>query len=474
MGGYSWQHFYNSGSEYTNDFYDVGTPSSDQEFASEYFLVSFYGRLNYSYKGKYLLTGTVRRDGTSRFRADGDNQWGVFPSAALAWRISEEDFLSDNALISELKLRLGWGVTGQQDVTGNAYVGYPTYTLSDAGAQYVFGDSWFKTYRPNGYDPDLKWEETTSTNIGVDFAILNDRLSGSVDYYYRETKDLINSITVAAGTNLSDRIISNVGSLENEGVEVNITGRPISKPDFFWEIGANYTYNRNEITNLTVIDDPSYVGVASGDLGSGNYIQMQSVGYALNTFYLYEQVYDQDNNPLEGVYVDQDNNGIINSLDRIHYGNSTPDVLIGLNTSLRYKNWDFNMSGRFQFGAQIYNGVEKNSANWVSVYSATTQSLSNKLTSASDNNFRYSDEQRVYSSHWIEDADFFKLDNATIGYNFKSLFGDEKRNLRVSLTGQNLLVISPYSGIDPEVFDGIDNNLFPRPTTIMVGVKLGF
>ncbi len=473
MAGYSWQYFKNEGYKYENDYYDVReTATEDTPYGGENYLISYYGRVNYTLNDKYLLTGTIRRDGTSRF-ADG-NRWGTFPSAAFAWKVKEESFLQNIETINDLKFRVGWGITGQQDVTGNDYVGYGTYTLSDNGAMYVLGNTWYNTYRPNAYNPDLKWEETTSTNLGIDFSILDNRISGSFDYYYRETTDLINEITVAAGTSLSDRVVSNVGSLENQGFEINLVGRIISKKDLFWEVGGNLTYNKNEITKLTAVDDPSYVGVPSGDLGSGNYIQMNSVGHSVNSFYVYEQVYDQNGSPLEGVYVDQNDDGIINSSDKIFYGSSTPDYLIGLNSTLKYKNWDFNLSGRFQLGAQIYNGVEAGSSNLVSIYNPTTQSLSNKLTSASKTNFRNTDEQRAFSSYWIENADFFRLDNLSIGYNFKSILGIESSNLRLSMTAQNVLLISDYSGLDPELFNGIDNNVFPRPFTVMFGVNFGF
>lgn len=473
MGGYSWQHFKNEGHKYENDFYDVReTPTEDLPYGGENFLISYYGRFNYTFKERYLLTGTVRRDGTSRF-ADG-NRWGTFPALAFAWKMKEESFLKDVKAVSDLKLRLGWGITGQQDVTGNDYVGYGTYTLSDNGAMYVSGNTWVNSYRPNAYNPNLKWEETASTNIGVDYSFLNGRLSGSIDYYYRKTTDLINKITVAAGTSLSDRIVSNVGSLTNKGVELSLVGRIISKEDLTWELGGNLTYNKNEITKLTAVDDPSYVGVPSGDLGSGNYIQMNSVGQAVNSFYVYEQVYDQSGKPLEGVYVDQNGDGTLNSADRIFYGSSTPDYLIGLNSSVHYKNWDFSVSGRFQLGAQIYNKVQADGANYVNIYNATTQALSNKLTAASNTGFLYSEEQRAFSSLWIENADFFRLDNLSVGYNFNSPFGLDKSTLRLSLTGQNLFVISDYSGLDPEVFNGIDNNIFPRPTTFLFGVNFGF
>lgn len=473
MAGYSWQHFKNEGHRFQNDYNNFReTPTEDRPYAGENYLISYYGRFNYTFKEKYLLTGTVRRDGTSRF-ADG-NRWGTFPAFAFAWKMKEESFLKDIDVISNLKLRLGWGITGQQDVTGNDYVGYGTYTLSDNGAMYVLGDQWYNTYRPNANNPDLKWEETTNTNIGVDFALLNNRLSGSIDYYYRETTDLLNMITVAAGTSLSDRIVSNVGSLENQGIEVNLVGRIISKSDLFWEVGANLTYNKNEITKLTAVNDPNYVGVPSGDLGSGNFIQMNSVGHSVNSFYVYEQVYGHNGNPLEGVYVDQNGDGVINADDRIFYGSSTPDYLIGLNSTVKYKNWDLSVSGRFQLGAQIYNDVEAGGANMVNVYNPTTRALSNKLSAASETNFLFTDEQRAFSSHWIEDADFFRLDNLSIGYNFESVFGIKGSNLRLSLTGQNLFTISDYSGLDPEVFNGIDNDIYPRPTTILFGVNFGF
>jgi len=473
MAGYSWQYFKDEGYDYENDFYDNRLePKRDLPNAGENYLISYYSRVNYSFKNKYLVTGTIRRDGTSRFAEN--NRWGNFPSVALAWKIKNEGFLSNIEAITDLKVRLGWGITGQQDISGDNYPGYPTYTLSDNGARYIFGNTWYNTYRPNAFNPDIKWEETTSKNIGIDFGFLENRIFGSVDYYTKETKDLINKITVAAGTSFSDRIVSNVGSMENKGVEINLVGRPISTPDLLWEIGANLTYNENKITQLTAVDDPNYVGVPTGDLGSGNFIQMNSVGRPVNMFYVYEQVYDKNGKPLEGVYVDQDNNGIINSDDKIYMGNSTPDYLIGVNTQVKYKNWDFKLNGRFQLGAQVYNDVAQGSSNFVSVYSPTTRALSNKLANSADTGFKNPDEQRKFSSLWIENADFFRLDNVSIGYNFGELPNFYGAKLRVSLTGQNLFVISDYSGLDPEIFDGRDNNVFPRPTTIMLGVNIGF
>ncbi|WP_082305069.1 TonB-dependent receptor [Persicobacter sp. CCB-QB2] len=441
MGGYSWQHFLNEGHNFKNDFDNARpVPLQDLPFAGENYLVSFYGRFNYTFADKYLLTGTVRQDGTSRFNAD--NRWGTFPSVAAGWKIHEEAFLKSSNFVNELKLRAGWGITGQQDISGNDYVGYATYTLSDNGARYVFGDRWFNTYRPNGLDPNLKWEETTNINMGIDFVLMEQRLRGSFDVYHRTTNDLINTITVAAGTNLSDRIVSNIGSLVNQGFEVNLLGIPVMTDDFYWEVGANLTYNQNEITQLTAVDDPSYAGVPTGEIGDGRFIQMNSVGRSVNAFYVYEQVYDQAGNPLEGVYVDQNGDGIINSEDLVHYGSSVPNYLIGLNTKVSYKNWDLSLSGRLQLGAQIYNQVAQGSQNWNMVYNPTTQALSNKMANSGDTQFLYTDNQRAFSSHWIENADFFRMDNITIGYNFDSFFGMEKTNMRVYATGQNLFVIS--------------------------------
>ncbi len=473
MGGYSWQHFKNEGHNFKNDFDNARpTPLQDLPFAGENYLVSFYGRFNYTLNEKYLLTGTVRQDGTSRFNAD--NRWGTFPSVALGWKIHEESFLKNSSVINELKLRAGWGITGQQDITGNDYVGYGTYTLSDNGAQYVFGDKWFNTYRPNGFDKNLKWEETTNINVGLDFTVLDSRLNGSVDLYHRTTNDLINTITVAAGTSLSDRIVSNVGSLMNSGVEINLLGIPVMNDDWYWEVGGNLTYNYNEITKLTAIDDPNYPGVPTGDIGEGRFIQMNSVGRSVNSFFVYEQVYDENGMPMEGVYVDQNGDGIINAADRVHMGNSVPNVLIGLNTKVNYKNWDFSMSGRLQLGSQIYNSVAQGNQNWNMVYNPTTEALSNRLSNSSETNFLEPDNQRAFSSHWIENADFFRMDNISVGYNFDSFFGLDKTTFRVYATGQNLFVVSKYSGLDPEVFSGIDNNIYPRPRTFLLGLNVGF
>ena len=288
--GYSWQHFYNKGATLT-DNYAKSIVYTDTKYATENYLVSFFGRLNYTYKNRYLLTATIRDDGSSKFSSS--NRWGLFPSLAFAWDIKEEDFLKSSDLFNQLKLRLGYGVTGQQDV-GNDYPYLARYTFGYTNAQTQFGNAFITTIRPEGYDANLKWEQTTTYNVGLDFGLLKNRISGTAEVYYRPTKDLLNTIDVPAGTNLTNRITTNVGTLVNKGIELTLNFKPIVNPDFEWSFGLNATLNKNEITKLTLVDNPLFVGVETGSIsgGVGNYVQMNSVGYPVNSFYLAQQVYD--------------------------------------------------------------------------------------------------------------------------------------------------------------------------------------
>jgi iron complex outermembrane receptor protein len=291
MGGYSWQHFYQENNTYNNDVAHSDAHRNTVIDKGEYYLVSFFGRFNYTLLDRYLLTFTLRDDGSSRFSKD--TRWGLFPSAALAWKINEESFLKNVDALSTLKLRVGYGITGQQDIPGGNYPYLPRYTYSDQYAMYQLGNSYYYTLRPEGYDANIKWEETTTKNIGLDFGFLNARINGSVEYYIRETKDLINKIPVAAGTNLSNYIVTNVGDMENKGFEFDLNFKPVVKKDFHWGVGLNASANKNEITKLTANQDPSYVGVLVGGIsgGVGNTIQVHSVGYPMYSFFVYQQVY---------------------------------------------------------------------------------------------------------------------------------------------------------------------------------------
>lgn len=468
--GYSWEHHYSRGSEYATNFDRSDTLVVDQntDYETEHYIVSFFGRLNYTFKDKYLLTATLRQDGTSRFSED--NRWGLFPSAALAWKIHEEPFLQNVDEISQLKLRLGYGVTGQQRIGQGDYPYLGRYTYGEPNASYQFGDEFVQTLRPEGYNANLKWEETTTYNVGLDYGFLNDRIFGSIEAYYRETTDLLNVIPVPAGTNFTNRILSNVGTLEVKGLEVNLTGRPISTEDSFWEIGFNLSHNVNEITKLTTVDDPNYIGVETGGIagGTGNTVQIHSVGYPRSSFYVFEQVYDEEGNPIEGLYVDRNDDGVINDDDKYRYHSPDPDVTLGLSSRFEYQNWDASFSARANLGNYVYNNVASSN----SFYSDMlyTQYIRNAPTSIFDTNFS---TEQFHSDHYVENASFLRMDNITLGYTFGNLF-EGISSLRLSAAVQNAFVITNYSGLDPEVFNGIDNNMYPRPRTFMLGLNLNF
>jgi iron complex outermembrane receptor protein len=468
MAGYSWQHFWRKGSYWqTNEAQNKLLTNT--HYNTENYLVSFFGRLNYSLMDKYLLTLTLRDDGSSRFSKA--NRWGLFPSAAFAWKIKEESFLKNVEAVSDLKLRLGYGITGQQDIYSGDYPYLARYTFGQPTAAYQFGDQFINTLRPEGYDANLRWEKTTTYNIGLDYGFANNRITGTVEYYYRPTTDLINTIPVPAGTNLTNQILTNVGDLVNKGVEFAILGRIISTENMAWEVGYNVSFNKNEITRLTATDDPNYKGVFVGGIGGGvgNTIQIHTVGYPVNSFYIYEQVYDNAGKPIEGLYVDRNGDGKISELDKYQYHKPAPDVFMGINSRFSYKNWDLSFSGRVSLGNYVYNNV--NSGNGVSAYMYNGVGYATNVVS--DAVYTGWSSPRYWSDYYIEDASFFRMDNINLGYQFKNV-ASSKMNLYVSLTAQNAFVISKYKGLDPEVFNGIDNNFYPRPRIFLLGLKLDF
>ncbi len=474
--GYSWQHFYREGDnanrpwELTDGEY-VGADTT--VYKNENYLVSFFGRVNYSLLDRYLVTVTLREDGSSRFSKD--NRWGLFPSAAFAWKINEEMFMESVPEINELKLRVGWGITGQQDISDNYYPYLATYRISQMGAYYQFGDTYYPTQRPNAYDANIKWEETTTSNIGIDFGLFDDKVIGSLDYYQRTTKDLINEIPIAVGTNFSNYLTTNVGTLENKGFEAALTVRTISTPDVRLEISGTFSYNQNEITKLTRVNDPSYTGYLTGDDisgGVGNKVLINSVGHPANSFYLFKQVYDDGGMPIEGLYIDKTGNGGTVSGDdanKYYLGKAAPDYLIGLSSRLTYKQFDFSFNGRLSLGNYVYNNNASNKALYQNLYNQSGFT-SNIPTSISDTEFS---NAQFFSDVYLEDASFFRMDNINIGYSFNE-FLTEKLSGRVGFTLQNAFVITKYSGLDPEVSTGIDNNIYPRPRTCMLGLTLDF
>lgn len=468
--GYSWQHFKRTSHSETNGYTDANHPAQEStitNFASEYFLVSFFGRLNYTLMDRYLLTFTLRDDGSSKFSAG--NRWGLFPSAAFAWKISDESFMKNVQAVSNLKLRLGWGKTGQQDIKTASGTDYPSqaqYILSAIGSYYIIDGQYIPTLRPNTYDPDIKWEETTTTNVGVDFGFINDRITGSVDLYKRVTNDLLNTVTIPTGSNFSNTLTTNVGSLENKGIEVALNVVPISKKDMSLTIGANLTYNHNEITKLLFTDNPNYIGVLYGDGMTGTK-QVTRVGHPAYSFFVNKQVYGQDGKPIEGLYVDLSGKGGTvngNNEDKYIYHNPTPDYVLGLSFSFKYKDFDLSASSHSNIGNYVYNQVAAGAS-----YDQMSQIgyWKNFSKALAKTNFV---KRQFTSDYFVENASFFKLDNISAGYQFNNIVN--KVNAHVSFTVQNVFCATKYSGIDPEISGGIDNNFYPRPRTFILGLSL--
>ena len=475
-GGYSWNHIRRDEDRLQVSIVDEmhpRVPASDSaSTATESYLVSFFGRLNYTFLDRYLLTVTIREDGSSRFAKA--NRWGLFPSAAFAWKIKEESFLRDVKALTELKLRLGWGVTGQQNIQDNDYPAQAQYRSSLSGFSYQFGNDFYQTLRPNAYDANIKWESTTTQNIGLDFGFANDRITGSIDVYKRVTDDLLNRIAIPNGSNFSNVLLTNVGSLENKGAELSLNVRPISTKDQDLTIGFNVSYNQNEITKLLRTDDPDYIGVPTGGgIFSGN-SQIQQVGSPLNSFFVNQQVYDANGRPIEGVYVDlSGEGGAINGIDKnkYTYKKPSPDYLMGLSARYAYKNFDISASSRISLGNYVYNSIASG-ASYDIRYALGYWANAPKYLE--DTKFV---TRQPYSDYFVQNASFFKLDNINAGYNIVNIMN--KVNARVSFTVQNVFTVTKYDGTDPEVniggdSPGVDNNFYPRPRTFILGVNLTF
>ena len=501
--GYSWQHFKNrgwndngiyaglayNGLTINQDGQYVVTPNTASEgnvgktyqnmaivpWINELQLISFFGRLNYSLKDTYLLTFTLRDDASSRFSKD--NRWGLFPSVALAWKINNMSFFEGaRDVMNEFKLRMGWGVTGQQDL-GDLYFPYlAIYNLATQPSYYPWvnenGEVEYRpTLYPGAYNEDLKWEETTTWNVGVDMAFLNNRITASLDWYLRNTEDLLSTVTIPPGSATSNEMSRNIGSMRNIGVEFAIEARPVVTRDFTWTIGYNVAWNKNEITELNNSDDPNAVvevGGISG--GTGNRVQVHKVGYPAYSYYMYEQVYDANGLPIEGEYVDQDGDGVITPNDRVVRYQKDPKVTMTMNNTFNWKNWDFGFVLRANFGAKVYNNVlsQRN------VLNRTYQN--NNLSNMVVNDFYFDGSTGAdlyHSDYYLRNGNFLRCDNITLGYTWDNLL---KNQLRLRLYGavQNPFVITKYNGLDPEVFGGIDNNVYPRPTTYSIGLVATF
>ncbi len=479
MAGYSWQEFKVHSSSVTTDADKVRIIEEADDYDYMYRLISFFGRANYSYAGKYLLTATVRADGTSRFV---NNKWGIFPSVALAWNLKNENFLKNVNAISAAKLRLSWGQTGQQEINAGDYPSLPTYQYSTNASMYRFGDRLIIPMLAVGYNADLKWETTTTYNAGIDFGFANDRLTGNLDFYYRKTTDLLNKTPIPGGANLKNELVANIGTLVNKGVELDLNYIAIDKKDLFWQIGFNAAYNKNTVTKLTAYDTAEYKGVETGGISGavGLNIQRFMVGEPVNTFYVYKQVYDTDGKPISGLYADLSGengtpDGKIDENDMYCYKKPAPDFTFGLNTNLTWKRWTFAASAHANIGNYVYNNNASRytlmSDIWTNNYTA------NRSVAILDNPMYAGGNEHYMSDFFIENASFLKLDNVTAGYTIpikSSWYADRAISLNIFATVQNVLTLTRYTGIDPEVYSGIDNNMYPRPRNYMLGVKFNF
>ena len=495
MLGYSWQHYYTQSFNeswrvadvskwdvYSNEPYVPMDSAAANYYTSEpkiskseYFLVSFFGRANYSYDNRYSITATLRADGTSRFA---NNKWGIFPSVALAWNAKNESFLEDVDAVSALKVRLSYGQTGQQDV-GGLYDALPTYYYNQLGSYYPFGGYTDETglvhpIKPVGYNADLKWETTTTYNAGFDLGFLDGRITASADFYYRATKDLLNFTPVPAGANLTNYLNANIGDLKNIGVEVELNAVAIQTQNWYWNIGANVAWNKNEITRLTSDDEAEgYYGVDTGGYsgGVGGTCQVHQTGQPTNSFYVYQQIYDANGRPIEGLYVDRNEDGVVNEKDKYVYKKAAPDVTIGFNTQLSWKALTLAVSAHANIGNYVYDNVSSNGELLTDLW--TNNFTNNRVVTAPQTNFRSSGQ--YLSDYYVRNASFLKLDNITLSYRF-NLGKACDRNLTLDVFGtvSNVATLTGYKGVDPEVYSGIDNNMYPRPRTYILGVKFNF
>lgn len=467
--GYSYNDFKTT--NYFYPTYDVdgneqpGTTPNFEFDIPQNTLISYFGRLMYTFKDKYVLTGTYRTDGSSRFSKN--TRWGSFPSVSAAWKISDEQFLVNSDVISNLKLRIGWGVTGQQEGIGN-YGYIPIYNLGPSNIKYPIGDQFIQGVNPSATDRNRKWEQSTTSNIGIDWGLLNNRVSGSFDVYYRVTDDLLNDVTIPSGTDFANNIVKNIGSLENRGFEMNLNATAIQKENFTWNLGFNYSYNENEITKLSIGDD-SEVGLFSGDL------LVNTVGYTRNTFFVYHQVYNAEGKPIEDQMVDLNGDGVINEQDRYRTKSSTPKHIIGFNTSFNYKKFVLGMAFHSNLGQYIFYNPNDNLA---AVYDGITRNNLNELYYETGFN-QSGNNNQPYSDYYLQDASFLKMDNINLSYDFGNILNHKKdnNNVVVSASVQNVFVITDFTGGDPEAAFNYGTNYggnYTAPRTYSISLNLNF
>ena len=493
MAGYSWQHFYGSnrnisyfnvtdeikfnyieceecGHKFTKETLDSRYPL----YRWESYLVSFYGRINYSIASKYLFTFSLRNDGSSRFSPA--TRWGLFPSGAFAWNIKEEGFLKNVRSVSQLKLRLSAGMTGQQDGIGE-YAHLSRYGLSvDTEHQQWMGDAgWQNMWTPGAYDPNIKWETTTTYNVGVDFGFLGDRITGNIDAYLRNTDDLLNNVLTPMGSNFGNTVLTNVGSMQNKGLEFALNVIPIETNDWHLSIGVNGTFQDTRFTKLNATDDENYYIQTSGISGkTGNYIGRHQVGYAPYSYWTFKQLYDAEGNAIQNAFVDLNKDGKIDGSDKYCAGDPNPDFYYGLNVKLSYRNWDFGFNGHGSFGYKVFNDFAQNHSS--AYFDVNSGALPNFATVVKRTGFtQINSDYQPFSDLFLEDASFFRMDDINVGYTFKEI-GQWAGNIRVAASCQNVFVLTKYSGIDPEInnTDGVDRTFWPRPRTFSVRLNINF
>ena len=485
MAGYEWAHFWHN----TKNAYWSYYPSTNSDatlagkqrnyvpyyYATENYLVSFFGRANWSLMdGRYMVTATVRNDGSSRFK----EHWATFPSFAFAWRVNEENLFKQIDWLSDLKLRLSWGMTGQQEGIGD-YNYFAVYEMNTGSESYypIAGDG--SLARPKAYDPNLKWETTTSYNVGLDWGVLKQRLTGSIDWYYRKTSDLLNSATVPAGSNFRNQVMSNIGSMYNMGVETSLHWLAVNAKDFNWTMDYNFNYNYNKITNLNGGSDPDYFVPTGGiSAGTGGNIQAQHVGNAVNSFHVFQQAYDQNGKPLEGVVVDRNSDGKITDADKYYYKAPAAPVTMGFASRFEYRNWDLGFALRASLGNYVYNDAFASTSNMSNseIY-PKSKFLVNRPKDVVADNWLSTETTSTQTDYWVQNASFLKMDNVTLGYSFANLLKQGSWNGitgRIYGTVNNVFCLTKYKGLDPEVFNGIDNNLYPRPISFILGLNLNF
>lgn len=465
--GYDYQFWRYNNAAYVelNDMTPAEQQATSAANDQRHVLLSYYGRLNYNYAGKYLLSASVRRDGSSRFSKD--NRWGAFPSVALGWRLSEEGFFKPlKDIVNTFKLRASFGITGQQDGIAN-YSYLPLYTESQSGAYYMFGGMPIHTYRPTAYNSNLTWETTKAWNFGFDFGIIGDRVTGSFNYYTRKTEDLLATVPVPAGTNFNKQMLSNVGNIKSEGIELAINATPVQSENWQWDVSANATYQSNKITNLRLNGEAESPNTPAGAIES-HYVQVLSEGYQPYSYYVYKQIYNEKGMPIEGLYADLNGDGKVDSGDLYHYHSPAPDWILGFSTSLRWKKLTISTSLRANLGNYLYNGMAMNTGAWKTM-SYNDYQLNRLNSSYLTTRFQ---ERQHESDHYVENASFLKMDNIQLSYNFGKI--SKWCSLNASLMVQNVFTITKYSGVDPENQSGIDMSVYPRPRIYSLTIGLDF